>query len=68
MKPSEAIAQGKCPSCLGIGWVHRVVPMEHEGPCSTCLGTGLWPPDEVQLIDGQAGDYGVNSSQNEGTT
>lgn len=51
MKPSEAIAQGKCPSCLDIGWVHRVVPLEHEGPCSTCLGTGLWPPDEVQLID-----------------
>jgi hypothetical protein len=44
--PSEAIEEGLCPGCLGSGWVVRFVPVEHEGPCSTCGGTGTWPPDE----------------------
>jgi len=43
---ADLIAAGKCPSCWGEGWVERCVPVDHEGPCSTCLGTGTWPPAE----------------------
>jgi hypothetical protein len=39
--PSEAMERGLCPGCWGDGWVIRFVPVEHEGPCSTCGGTGL---------------------------
>ena len=39
-RPSEAIAMGLCPGCLGHGWVHRFVPADEDGPCSTCGGTG----------------------------
>lgn len=46
MTPSKAIRAGKCPSCLGVGWVERIVPYPHEGPCATCIGTGLWPPTD----------------------
>jgi hypothetical protein len=42
---SQAIGAGRCPGCPGTGWVTRFVPVEHEGPCSTCGGTGTWPPD-----------------------
>lgn len=48
--PSEAIRAGRCPGCLGTGWVHRFVPVEHDGPCSTCRGDGLWNPG-TGLID-----------------
>jgi hypothetical protein len=50
LTPSEAARRGICPGCLGGGWVLRFVPVEHEGPCSTCGGTGRWPP-EVSTAD-----------------
>jgi len=43
-KPSDAVRAGYCPGCMGTGWVHRFVPTEHDGPCSTCHGDGRWPP------------------------
>jgi hypothetical protein len=51
MKPSEALAAGKCPFCLGEGWITRLAPVEHEGPCSTCRGTGLWPSPPAEGDD-----------------
>jgi hypothetical protein len=50
MKPSDAIREGKCPGCLGEGWVTRFVPYEHDGPCSMCLGDGKWPPDAPETL------------------
>ena len=38
--PTEAYKMGLCPSCLGSGWTNRVVPVEHDGPCSSCGGDG----------------------------
>lgn len=32
----------RCPSCRGEGMVTKFVPNEHEGPCSTCNGSGKW--------------------------
>jgi hypothetical protein len=57
--PSSAIAAGRCPSCLGAGEVDRAVPVAGRYPCSTCAGTGLWPPacddDDVDVSDTQTG-------------
>jgi hypothetical protein len=42
MKPSEAIALGLCPSCMGTGRVDRCVPYQDIYPCSSCGGGGTW--------------------------
>ena len=45
MTPGEAAERGICPGCMGDGKVVRLwVPGEAEGPCSTCGGSGTWPP------------------------
>jgi hypothetical protein len=49
VKPSEAVQQGLCPSCIGAGRVYRLVPTEGEYPCPLCAGTGKWPPPVVML-------------------
>lgn len=49
MKPSEAVQQGICPSCIGRGKVTRFVPVEGEYFCSLCGGSGEWPPPVVML-------------------
>lgn len=41
----QAMADGKCPSCLGVGQVDRVVPHRHMATCRTCGGNGKWPPE-----------------------
>jgi hypothetical protein len=47
--PSEAIALGLCPGCLGHKTVVKLwLPGCPEGPCSTCEGSGTWPPPEPQ--------------------
>jgi hypothetical protein len=47
--PSEAIAAGLCPGCLGTKTVVKLwLPGCPEGPCSTCGGSGTWPPAEPQ--------------------
>lgn len=49
MTPAEAIAQGKCPGCVGRGAVWRV-PDDRMAGCSLCGGTGAWPPKEPFLL------------------
>ena len=49
MKPSEAVQQGICPSCLGTGKVYRFVPVEGEYRCHLCGSSGQWPPPVVML-------------------
>lgn len=44
--PSEAVAAGKCPMCLGSGEVDRVVPEPGLYECSLCGGSGEWPPPD----------------------
>lgn len=44
MRPSEALAVGLCPSCVGTGRVDKCVPCVDVFPCSTCGGSGKWPP------------------------
>lgn len=50
MSPSEAIAIGLCPSCIGTGRVDRCVPYEDVFPCSTCSGSGTYPPGGSNFI------------------
>lgn len=47
--PSEAMAAGICPSCMGHGMVTSLVVPGYEGSdtptlCGTCAGCGIWPP------------------------
>lgn len=41
--PSDALKLGYCPSCLGRGIVFKIID-DREGDCSTCEGTGRFPP------------------------
>lgn len=43
--PSAALGFGYCPGCGGTGRVNRVVPYEDVFPCSTCGGSGAYPPE-----------------------
>lgn len=36
--PSQAVAMGLCPMCLGHGTTHQFVPVEGVGVCSGCAG------------------------------
>jgi hypothetical protein len=47
VRPSDAVKQGLCPACLGVGMVNKLVPPPtHVGACALCLGSGRWPPPE----------------------
>lgn len=50
-RPTEAIAMGLCPSCLGRGMVHKFVPNEHIGHCSSCGGAGTLAAMRAHLSD-----------------
>jgi hypothetical protein len=45
--PSEAARAGWCPSCLGTGMVHVLVPTEGLADCPDCGGTGRLPDGPV---------------------
>jgi len=47
--PTECLKMGLCPGCWGTGRVERVVPYTDIFPCSTCDGTGTWPPSSTQF-------------------
>lgn len=46
MKPSEHLAIGECPFCLGTGEVESVI--QGVIVCPLCLGTTRWPPPEPE--------------------
>jgi hypothetical protein len=46
--PSQALAHGICPGCMGAAKVIRFVPVEGIYDCRTCEGTGTWPPGSLE--------------------